>query len=71
VHRWHALDEDLTSAACALAGELRLRGADAVYAAVAARMASTLITLDREIQVRAGQHVSGLTPELWIAAQSS
>ena len=41
------LDEALADQAVALAATARLRGADAVYAAVAQRYDTTLITLDR------------------------
>ena len=42
------LDEALTDHAIVLAATARLRGADAVYAAVAQRYGTTLITLDRQ-----------------------
>jgi predicted nucleic acid-binding protein len=42
------LDEDLADRAVALAATARLRGADAVYAAVAQQYGTTLITLDRQ-----------------------
>ncbi len=42
------LDGALADCAIALAAGLRLRGADAVYAAVAQQAGSTLITLDRQ-----------------------
>jgi predicted nucleic acid-binding protein len=42
------LDEVLADRAVALAATARLRGADAVYAAVAQRHGATLITLDRQ-----------------------
>jgi predicted nucleic acid-binding protein len=67
--RWHPLDVELTSAACALAGELRLRGAEAVYVAVAAQAGSTFITLDREVQARAGRVIPVSTPALWMTSR--
>ncbi len=42
------LDESLADRAVALAATARLRGADAVYAAVAQQYGTTLITLDRQ-----------------------
>ena len=42
------LDEALADRAAALAATARLRGADAVYAAVAQQHGATLITLDRQ-----------------------
>jgi predicted nucleic acid-binding protein len=46
--RWEALDESLAGEAAELAAVHRLRGADAVYGALAHRHGSTLITLDRQ-----------------------
>ncbi|RCK76881.1 MAG: hypothetical protein ANABAC_3306 [Anaerolineae bacterium] len=45
---WVNLDESLAALAAELAARYRLRGSDAVYAAVAQRFATTLITLDAE-----------------------
>lgn len=42
------VDESLTSLAVDIAANNRLRGSDAVYAAVALRFGTELITLDRE-----------------------
>jgi predicted nucleic acid-binding protein len=42
------LDEDLANFASEIATKYRLRGSDAVYAAVALRFDTQLITLDRE-----------------------
>ncbi|OGO75447.1 MAG: hypothetical protein A3K41_16195 [Chloroflexi bacterium RIFOXYD12_FULL_57_15] len=42
------MDESLADLASKIAAENRLRGSDAVYAAVAKRFATVLITLDRE-----------------------
>ena len=42
------LDESLADTAANLAARYRLRGSDAVYAAVATRFATDLISLDRE-----------------------
>jgi predicted nucleic acid-binding protein len=53
LHSWPnqtfiGLDEALAERAVNLAATARLRGADAVYAAVAQRYDTTLVTLDRE-----------------------
>lgn len=45
---WIPLDASLTEAAAEVAAQRRLRGADAVYAAVARRSESRLVTLDRQ-----------------------
>ena len=45
---WLVLDQSLAAAALTLAARRRLRGADAVYAAVAERKGSVLVTLDRQ-----------------------
>ena len=42
------LDESLAESAAEIAARHRLRGSDAVYAAVATRFATELITLDKE-----------------------
>ncbi|GAB4495874.1 MAG: hypothetical protein Fur0016_15180 [Anaerolineales bacterium] len=43
-----SLDENLAESAAEIAANHRLRGSDAVYAAVARRFAATLVTLDAE-----------------------
>ncbi len=45
---WVPLDEELAGEACLIAAEHRLRGADAVYAAVARRYQTTLVTTDQQ-----------------------
>jgi predicted nucleic acid-binding protein len=45
---WISLDPDLAYEAAQIAAQVRLRGADAVYAAVAHRFQTTLVTLDRQ-----------------------
>jgi predicted nucleic acid-binding protein len=45
---WVPLDEVLAQQSVDVAAQHRLRGSDAVYAAVALRFGSTLITLDQE-----------------------
>ncbi len=46
----------------------RLRGADAVYAAVAQEYGTTLITWDQELLTRAGAAVAVMTPADWLTA---
>lgn len=65
----HGLDADAALMAAALASDLRLRAADAVYAATALALGTTLITLDAELVDRAGSIVAVLTPSDWIAQQ--
>jgi predicted nucleic acid-binding protein len=62
----HALDLVASSDAAALAGRLRLRGADAVYAAVALRHETTLVTLDDQKLVRSRPVVDTVTPTEWL-----
>jgi len=58
-----ALDADLAEEAASLAAERRLRGADAVYASVARRHRSILVTRDRERLARLPPVVPTMTPE--------
>ena len=46
----------------------RLRGADAVYVAVAQEYGTTLITWDQELLTRGATAVSVMTPADWLAA---
>lgn len=46
----------------------RLRGADAVYAAVAQKYGATLITWDQELLTRGAAAVTVMTPTDWLAA---
>ena len=57
------LDETLALQAADVAAQYRLRGSDAVYAAVALRFGSTLVTLDREQRDR----VAAVIPTRWPA----
>ncbi|MBN1139426.1 MAG: type II toxin-antitoxin system VapC family toxin [Anaerolineae bacterium] len=59
---WVPLDETLAQQAADVAAQHHLRGSDAVYAAVALRFGSTLITLDREQQARAAGIVTTHNP---------
>ena len=66
-----ALDESLASEALALAAMHRLRGADAIYAAVALRHDTTLVSLDREHLTRLSSVLRVLTPAEALAELSS
>lgn len=56
------LDESLADCAVVLAATARLRGADAIYAAVAQQYGTTLITLDRQQLDRLSPLVSTALP---------
>ncbi len=58
-----SLDEPLARQATGLAARWGLRGADAVYAAVAVRSGCTLVSLDREHLTRLGDVVAARTPQ--------
>ena len=60
---WIPLDETLDEEAVRLASERRLRGADAVYAAVAQRYETTLVTRDLQQLERLRPALSVLTPD--------
>jgi predicted nucleic acid-binding protein len=62
----HGFDDELADQACAIAGRCRLRGADAVYVALAAQLRVPLISLDREMLDRAARVVRALTPADWL-----
>lgn len=64
-----ALDEPLAIRAAEIAAACRLRGADAVYVAVAERFSTTLITWDTEMLERAPAVVPTLSPADWLARQ--
>lgn len=53
----HSGDKERFSLAIALAADCRLRGADAVYAALAMRLDATLVTWDAELLDRASSRV--------------
>lgn len=57
------LDDTLAQEAAELAADRALRGADAIYVAVARRHNCTLVSLDREQRERAAPVVRVLTPE--------
>ncbi len=62
-HTFPGIDDALARAAAELAGELGLRGADAVYVALARRLGWTLLTLDQEQSRRARGLVPTLSPQ--------
>lgn len=60
---WVPLDRTLAQQAVDAAAQFRLRGSDAVYAAVALRFGSTLVTLDQEQGERVKAAVASLSPQ--------
>jgi predicted nucleic acid-binding protein len=56
------LDDTLAYQALGVAASHRLRGSDAVYASVALRFGSTLVTLDREQQERVAEILTTCSP---------
>jgi predicted nucleic acid-binding protein len=59
---WVPLDDSLAEEAFRLAAERRLRGADAVYTAVARHNGTTLVTRDRQQLERLRPALPALTP---------
>lgn len=59
---WVPLDSALADQATDLAAQHRLRGSDAVYAAVAVRFGSILVTLDKQQRERVAGAVATRTP---------
>ena len=64
---WVPLDDTLARQAADIAARCRLRGSDAVYAAVALRFGSTLVTLDQEQRERAAEVIPTRTPAAALA----
>lgn len=60
------LTNDLATEAATSAAQQRLRGADAVYVALAAQRTLTLVTLDREMLERTKGEVVTATPADWL-----
>ena len=60
------LTDDLAIEAAAAAARQRLRGADAVYVALAVQRTLTLVTLDREMLERTKKIVTSVTPTAWL-----
>jgi predicted nucleic acid-binding protein len=63
------LESSLARRAAQIAIDYRLRGADAVYVAVAETFNATLITWDAEMLQRAPDVVTTMTPAEWLAKQ--
>ena len=61
----HTLDEELAERAVALAARCRLRGGDAVYAALAQQLRVPLISLDRELLLRTAKLIRCIEPSNW------
>jgi predicted nucleic acid-binding protein len=57
-----AIDEKLAAQAADIAAHHRLRGSDSVYAAVALRFGSTLVTLDEEQRQRVDEVIPTRLP---------
>ena len=66
---YHPLDRALALLSARLGAECRLRGADAVYAAVARKHGTCLITLDDELLRRTAGVIVAQTPQEWLASQ--
>ncbi len=60
------IDTVLAHHAIRLAAMQRLRGADAIYVALAVSQKMPLITLDAEILARAGEVAQVMTPAQWL-----
>jgi predicted nucleic acid-binding protein len=67
-HRFIAVDRVLSGLAARLAAERRLRGCDAIYAALARREGIPLVTWDEQQRNRAAPVVEALTPSEVLAA---
>ena len=63
---FHPLDRSLALQAAALGAEHRLRGADAVYAAVARKYGTCLVTCDDELRRRTAGAVDAVSPAGWL-----
>jgi SAM-dependent methyltransferase len=67
-HRFIPVDRVLSGLAARLAAECRLRGCDAIYAALARREGVPLVTWDEQQRNRAAPVVEALTPSEALAA---
>lgn len=65
---WAKLTRARAEAAVQMAESCRLRGADAVYVAVAQEFGTTLVTWDAEVLARGTGAASVLSPTEWLAA---
>jgi predicted nucleic acid-binding protein len=66
-----SLDPPLAHRAVQIATHHRLRGADAVYVAVAEAFDAALITLDAEMLERGADVVTTMTPSQWMGRQKT
>jgi predicted nucleic acid-binding protein len=62
----HPLTESQGEAAAAIAAQQFLRGADAVYAALARQLGTALVTWDNELLERAAAVAPTFTPADWL-----
>ena len=69
--RWEPLTTNLMHSGFMLASSLFLRGADATYATVADLHNAPLITLDADLEIRAGGYVQAMSPGKWVALHTS
>ncbi len=65
---WVELTQARAEVAVQIALTCRLRGADAVYVAVAQEFGTTLVTWDAEVLARGTAAVSVMTPTDWLVA---
>lgn len=61
----------LEGAVLVLGTELGLRGADALYAALAVHLAAALVTTDRELLLRTAERLKAWTPAGWLEAHAA
>ena len=69
-HVWQPLSEGCAETAERFAATLFLRGADAVYVAVAHLSDAVLLTYDAEVIERACKVVRVMTPDVWLRKRS-
>jgi predicted nucleic acid-binding protein len=65
-HLWQPLSEEIAEAAESFAATLFLRGADAIYVAVAHLYDAILLTYDDEVIKRASKTIRVMTPDSWL-----
>ncbi len=65
-HAWQPLSEECAETAERFAATFFLRGADAVYVAVAHLSDAVLLTYDTEVIERASKVVRVMTPDVWL-----
>jgi predicted nucleic acid-binding protein len=59
------LSHQLSQQAADIAAEIRLRGADSIYVAVAKTSGALLVTWDKEMKNRGEAVIPTLTPDMW------